>query len=160
MPNQLLRGLIFIILVFLVTSDLKEIISGITASSSISAFLQRYHAATSAPTSSHHHQRNKRHLSGNQQEHPEDDQEVRKIIPQAEENRGNQGPFPTGGGPVPSSMKYQSQQPSSSGSGDAEHSSSSDFNENESLDHVKRLNSKVQHAYAKRKVMKLNGKNI
>lgn len=137
MPNQLLRGLIFIILVFLVTSDLKEIISALTASSSItSAFLQR-----PAPSS---HQRSKRHVSSTTSQ---------KNAPSAEAEDREDGPYPTGGSSIPSTMKFESVDDT----GDSEHSSS-DVNDNDSLDPLKKLNIRGQNAYAKRKVIKLNGK--
>ncbi|ODM97064.1 hypothetical protein Ocin01_09616, partial [Orchesella cincta] len=114
--NQLLRGLIFIILVFLVTSDLKDFFSALATSSSLGAFLRQSTSAAQQQTSSSHHQdRVRRHAAG-QGRHRE-------------------------GGEVDE--------------GAGTHSDHSDFNDNDALDPVKRLNNRGQSAYAKRKAMKL-----
>jgi len=143
MQNQLLRGLIFIILVFLVTSDLKDFFSALATSSSLGAFLRQSTSAAQQQSSSSHHERMKRHAPG----------------PGRHEGAGTTGKDKGSDEEnIISVMKFKSSQKVSSGEGDdgaGAHSDHSDFNDNDALDPVKRLNNRGQSAYAKRKAMKL-----
>lgn len=147
MHNQLLRGLIFVILVFLVTSDLKEIISTLATSSSISAFLQRQ--SSPAAQSSSHNQRSKRHASTTSGIH-QTEVDGRGGV------HGNEEEFMSTGSSI-SSLKLKPSSTSSSAipGGDGDPEDSSNFNDYDSLHADRKINGKGAHS--KKKIMKLNG---